>query len=184
MKAIFLTMLIVILMFVTVSATDSPIDMGSTLISGSGFLSIESRESQSVTTVSLMPTIGYFASPGFMIGGTFSLMSISTENASVTAIGIGPQGRYYLNSNNVDPYIKGKMYPFLGAFFSYVSGSGEDEQVTQFGGIFGFNQMMSDHLSTEFQLRFFRTSYGKDHYGDNISTTTIYLGLGFSGFLY
>ncbi|MCP4705918.1 MAG: hypothetical protein GY865_15065, partial [candidate division Zixibacteria bacterium] len=155
------------------------IDMGSTIIGGSAFLSIESAEGSSLTTISLMPTFGYFVSPGFMMGGTVSLLSMSSGGASVTAFGIGPELRYYFNANNIDPEIKGSMYPYLGAFVSFVGESGSDDNLTQFGGVLGFNQMMSEQLSSEFQFRVFRTSYGND-----FNTTTIYFGIGITGFLY
>ncbi|MCP4703509.1 MAG: hypothetical protein GY865_02780, partial [candidate division Zixibacteria bacterium] len=67
MRAILLSALFILMMTATVFATDSPIDMGSTIIGGSAFLSIESAEGSSLTTISLMPTFGYFVSPGFMM---------------------------------------------------------------------------------------------------------------------
>ncbi len=182
MKTICLITLFVFLLAAAISAADSPIDKGSAIVGGSAFLSIESAEGSSLTTVSIMPTFGYFVSPGLMLGGTVSLLSMSTSGASATAFGIGPEMRYYFNANKIDQYIKGSMYPFLGGFISFVGESGGDDNITQFGAVVGFNQMMSEQLSTEFQFRIFRSL--QKSYGYDFNTTTLYFGVGITGFLY
>ena len=179
MKTAFLTLFAILLLTGWAFAADSPTDMGSTIIGGNAFLSVESAEGSSFTTISLMPTIGYFVSSGFMLGGSISLLSLSSGGANATVFGIGPEIRYYFKKNNFVQNIKGSTYSFMGAFVSMLSESGSDDNLTQFGAVVGFDQMMSEHLSSEFQFRIFKSLYS-----GGFDTTTLYFGIGITGFLY
>ena len=66
--------------------------------------------------------------------------------------------------------------------FSYFGESEGDDSITQIGGILGFNQMLSEQISTEFQFRVFSTS-NSTSYGD-YNTTTFYFGTGITAFLF
>ncbi len=162
-------------------AANSPTDQGSNIIGGTAYISVEKGEDASLTTVYLMPSVGYFISPRFMLGVTISLISLSSGGNSSTAFGAGPEIRYYFpTTRNEFGEIRGSMYPFLGAFLSHLGEpGGYNNGTTQMGGFVGFDQMLSEQIALEAQFRIFGTSYGGDE-----STTTFYLGAGLTAFLY
>ena len=146
---------------------------GSILLSGGFAFSSQGREKSDdrITTISLVPSMLAFVSPGFGLGGDLSLTYIGVGSSSQTTIGIGPKAAYFFDSGS-------STIPFLGAgvsFLSYSNGSSSTGYRVKIGG--GI-LLRKDHLGVIIEADYVLDTV------EDISYNTIMLNLGFAGLLY
>jgi len=204
-KATFVCAL-VLLFCGTALATDSPIDKGSFYLDGTAYFQSQSGDlfevgGDAVTSYGfgngslnialsyeLLPTVGYFVSPGVFVGGQFSFIGYSIGNTDATLFAIGPTIGYYFNANSARTEVKGTLYPYIRGFVNFGSLSedlfGEQINVWQYGGKGGFLYMMSGAVALDGSVRFQGDSWKSDSATESITGTTIAVGFGVSAFIY
>ena len=122
------------LLAVAATAQESPVDKGSMMIGGVVFIDNFSGDmygNDAMTIIEILPSLGYFISPGLLIGADFTFTSMSQGGDSDTFYGIGPMVRYYFGAKKDRSEIKGAMFPYLRAFMIYVDDG--DDNFTSFG---------------------------------------------------
>jgi len=187
MRKLLLFGLLAMMLAVPATAQETPIDKGSMVIGGTAFYWSRSGEryedaaGNAETIISIVPSFGYFMSPGFMVGADLIYTGESQGPLSATYMGIGPMVRYYFNATKERTEIKGATFPYIKAFMLYISEDSDywgDDKFMSFGGGVGVNYMFSTDVSLDFGIRL---SIDSD---DDDSGMAISLGAGITGFVY
>src|SRR5512138_396726 len=83
----------------TAIAQNSPIDKGSKILDGGlSYTSVSTVHGRS-NTLTLNPAVGFFVSKGVVIGGQFIYQNFSHDNLDYSLWGLGPEFRYYFDTN-------------------------------------------------------------------------------------
>ncbi len=194
MKKVIISLLI-LLFSMSAYAADGPIDQGSMIIEGGGYLQVSGGDRYKIgednqLTMLFMPSIGYFVVPGLMIGAQFQLEIFSAGDYSATTIGFGPTLAYFFNMDSDSKKIKGALYPYMKAFFLYSQyswdypyGDGTNKLLT-IGGQSGFMYMISKSVAADLNVLFKIDTF--DDEGDSIteSGTVFQIGFGFTAFVW
>lgn len=187
-------------------AADGPLDKGSWMLDGRAFFRSQSgdlwenRDGDGLTsygvgngalglteTFEVGNTVGFFISPGLMIGGQFSFLGFSQGDISISGFGIGPALTYYMNTDHTRAEAKGAVYPFFGAFFTYGSLSNEDDKIAdmfQYGGRGGIMYMLSNAVGLDFGGKLQSDSWEFNGASERITGLTLEFGVGVSAFIY
>ncbi|MEW6413065.1 MAG: hypothetical protein AB1483_11450 [Candidatus Zixiibacteriota bacterium] len=190
-----LTLAVLIFFAGTIAAADNPVDKGSLMLAGNAFFMSQSGDlweegGDAFTTITFMPTVGYFVSPGLMIGGNLVFSRQSQGDASLTDFAIGPTIGYYFNTNKERAEVKGAVYPFISGFFTYGKSkfdAGDWDSTTdimQFGGHAGILYMLSSAVGLNAGINFWVDSYDFEGAPESIDGTTLQIGAGFTSFIY
>ena len=198
MKKVFVS-LVVLMFAMSAYATDGPIDKGSMILEGDVyFLSAggdfyKDSLDNSETVIGFMPSVGYFISPSIMVGGVLDFQKWSQGDESQTMYSFGPMLGYFFNMDPERTEVKGAMYPYLKAFFTYGKMSYDDgddatEETdisrTTFGGKGGVMYMLSNAVAVDLGVKFQNESYKADGADESISGTVITFGAGISAFFW
>ncbi len=155
---------------------------GASLIMSSGDL-YENLDGDGATSIVFAPNFGYFVSNGFSIGGLLDIENQSQGDYSVTAIGVGPDLRYYFNSNRAVEG-RGLVLPYIRGAFQYLNLSGDmgDGSGTtfHFGGGFAYMLTNSAALTGE---GFFELDSAKPEDGESTSGNQFGVMFGFTLFI-
>ena len=185
-----------------ISAGDSPIDRGSVLLDGEFSVSITGAgdgnqifdkettmgidDDETFTIISFRPSVGYFATPGFFLGGKFWFERWTIEDNSLTFFGIGPSLGYYFNTAGERSKVKGSVYPYLRGEFMYVNIGAEegsdDLSDLEFGGGGGILFMISNTVGLNAGASFMILS--QSYRDDTNSGWNFRFGVGISTFIY
>jgi len=113
-------------------AQSFPTDKGSVALFGSFAFSsaggdLWEDDDDRLTQLQFTPSVSYFVTPGFALGGKFLLNRMAQGDASMTTWGIGPHVLYFIGGNKPKPTVKGTTYPYLGATFLYAKSTTEED---------------------------------------------------------
>jgi len=201
MKKVFVS-LVVLMFAVSAFAVEGPIDKGSMVLEGNVFFQSQGGDFYKLasetgedgqTVIGFMPSIGYFVAPSIMVGALIDFTKQSQGDESLTQYGFGPMVGYFFNMDPERTEVKGAIYPYLKAFFTYgkmTSDDGDDAtdetdvSVTSFGGMGGIMFMLSNAVAADIGVRFENESYKADGDDESISGTVITFGLGFTAFIW
>ena len=196
MKHSFVILSTILLLSVTGLAGDNPTDKGSLILTGNAYFMSQSGDlwesggGDALTTFAIMPEVGYFITPGLLIGGNVTFNRLSQGDASRTDFAIGPTLGYYFNSDPMRTEIKGAVYPFVSGFFNYGQSKFDGGDWTSttdillFGGQGGIVYMLSDAVGLNAGVSVWFDSYDYEGATESIKGTTIQVGVGFTSFLY
>jgi opacity protein-like surface antigen len=207
-----LLIIAIALIFATVAmAADNPTDKGSVILNGNASFSSVSIDSlmgdESVTTINIIPSIGFFIAPNIMVGGDLEYIKVSYSDVSASSFGIGPTVGYYFNMDNTRLDAKGAIYPYIKGFFIWTTTSpdletdldigdttittGEDMpklKTTTYGFEGGLIFMLSNSVGADFNLRYSFDSYKIDmpdvEGEESIDGHTLNIGVGITAFIY
>lgn len=104
-------------------AQKSPIDKGSTILSGNLAFStlggdLYSYDDKWILSLQFYPIVNYFVLPGLSVGGRFLLDGIKDGEYYSISVGGGPQILYFFGKKYSDSLAAQKLYPYFG--FGYV----------------------------------------------------------------
>ena len=195
MRTRLLAFCVLLLLGTSAFGADGPVAKGSMILTGNLYFMSQSGdlyenwEGDGLTTVSLTPGIGYFISPGFVIGGDFNLLNMSQGEYSGTAFSVGPKLGYYFGANNARTEFKGAAYPYIAAFASFgsISEEGDDDiSTTSLGFTGGVVYMVSNAVGIDLGLRFASDKYSTEIDGESYSEsgTSLLIGAGVSAFIF
>ncbi|MFZ5980980.1 MAG: outer membrane beta-barrel protein [Candidatus Zixiibacteriota bacterium] len=202
-----LIIIAITLLATTVLAAENPTDKGSMILNGNAsFTSISGDEltgDESITTINIIPTLGFFIAPNIMIGADLEYIKVSYADASASSFGIGPTVGYYFNMDPMRMDAKGAIYPYIKGFFIWTTTSPDLEEGTEIDGetissdmklkttTYGFEGgmvfMLSNTVGADFNLRYSFDSYKMEADGeesDSIDGNTLNIGVGITAFLY
>ncbi|MBN2227012.1 MAG: outer membrane beta-barrel protein [candidate division Zixibacteria bacterium] len=183
-------------------AAENPIDKGSMIVGGTAMYAslggdmYEVGEDGSISTITLTPSIGYFVSPGLLIGADFTYTSISggdDDEIDYSVFGIGPTVAYFFNMDPTRVEVKGATYPYIKGFFMYGSlSAGDDEEedisgditVTSFGGRGGIMMMLSNAVALDIGVQYNKDSYEPDGAEESTDGTRLQIGAGITAFVW
>jgi hypothetical protein len=187
---------VILLLSGMVVAADNPIDKGSMIVDGSAYFSSQSgdwwedAEGNSLTRISLDPSIGYFVAPSILVGGEVQLMSWSQGDYSMTNWAIGPTVGYYFNLDASRTEAKGALYPYIKAFFLIGQSKTDNGTTTSttdvmlLGGKGGVVFMLSNAIGLDAGVKFQSDSYKPEGADKSITGTTLMVGAGITAFLW
>ena len=175
-------------------AGDSPIDQGSIRLGGTAFFMKLSGEfygddCDGVTAVTVIPAFEYFISPKLSLGFDMLYLNLSADSDylddeyDISGTGFGPTiGYYFGNIDSLQSY-RGKIYPYVKGFFSFLSVevNDYDGKMKSLGGKFGVNYLVTDYVILDFGVRFSFDSIkvGRNgYYGDSQSGNNLWIGGG------
>jgi len=175
----------------TISAQEFAIDKKAIIISGSGgYMSqggdlFEDTDGNKATTVSLKPTVDYFITRKFFIGGGLDFSISSQGDYNSNGIGIGPELGFAFGGP------QSKAYPFVQIGILYYKmnadyGSGDDSQFSGSniflgcGAIFPVKEHIGVIFSGGYQLLDLKDKEYDKSYSGNIFT----VGIGITGLLF
>ncbi len=196
MKHLMLIFGLMSLLAVTVSAAENPIDKGSIILAGNAFFMSQSGDlwengdGDALTTFAIVPSVGYFITPGLLIGIDVTFNRLSQGDASRTDLAAGPMIGYYFNTNSTRTEVKGAVYPFVSAFFNYGQSKFDNDSwdsttdILQFGGHAGIVYMVSDAVGLNLGVNVWSDSYDYEGATESITGTTVQIGAGFTSFIY
>ncbi len=192
MKKLFL-LSIMFVFAATAFAAESPIDKGSMIVGGTLMYAslgddLYESDDESMTLITVTPSVGYFVSPGLLIGADFTFSSISAGDDGIdySAFAIGPCVGYYFNMDPTRVEAKGAMYPYIKGFFLYgsVSEDDEDATMTSFGGRGGIIMMLSNAVALDMGIQYNKDSFEPDGADESISGSRLQIGGGITAFLW
>jgi len=143
-KIAMITIAMVMLLSFGAYAQTGPIDKGSIMLGGgfqytsaSGDL-YENFDGDGPTTMIFSPSFGYFFIPSLAFGIDMDLTSTSLGDYSMSDMGVGPTVMYFFDLKKDEKDSKGKIYPYVGAGFYYVtstmdSGDPDSEEAKKSG---------------------------------------------------
>jgi hypothetical protein len=147
---------------------------------------IGADDDDTFTRISFLPSVGYFVSDGFILGGKVWFERWSVGDNAINFFGIGPSLGYYFNISGDRPEVQGSVYPYLKAEFMYVNISPEegenDLSDIEFGGGGGILFMVSETvgLNAGASIMLLNQNYrNEDNSGWNLR-----FGVGISTFIY
>jgi len=193
MKNLSICMTALLFLAIGAAAQDSPVDKGSFMISGqASYTSLggdlfEDYAGNSINLIAINPGIGYFTTPGFMIGGDFSILHASwSDDADATLIGLGPKIAYFFNAKQDRTEQKGAFYPYIEAFGQYFSVSlgNNDASAFLYGGKVGFISMITNSVAIDAAVTYSGLSFKPDGADDSISGNILSVGVGLSQFIW
>lgn len=164
-------------------AQSSPIDKGSRILDGG--LSYTSVNSDFVdySVFTIDPLLGIFVSPGFLIGGRVVYQHTSSDFGDNSFWGLGPEIRYYFDTNRNRQEIRRTVYPFLRTGFLYMKDDDKNKEFDADLGV-GLAYMLSDEVSAVLGFNFTRLNFKADGRDSWVSHSQINFSIGFSFFLY
>ena len=191
MKQLAICSVLTAMLALSATAANNPVDKGSTIIGGQMYFQSQTGDlyecrDKARTTVQIIPGLGFFVSPGFMIGAEIGLLHQSMCGNSYTEYAIGPKIGYYFGGDPTGTdFIKGTAFPHiaaLGAFGSIDGGGSDNITVTQFGAEAGIVYMMSNAVGLDISARFSHDTHrGR---GWSKSGATVKVGVGVIAFVY
>lgn len=198
MKKQLLLGLVILAFAVTATAQENPIDKGSWFLGGHVFFISQGGDlykvgDESPTTFSLAPEFGYFISPGLFIGAMVDYTQFKIGERKNTDIGVGPIVGYYFNLDKARTDVKGSIYPYIKAFFNYMSikeEDGVDEEKwtgTQIGGMAGINFLLSEAVALDLGVMFSADNAKPEVNGvegESSSGTSMQIGAGVTYFIW
>ncbi len=133
----------------TASAGDSPIEQGSSIVSGQVTYSYQGgRLYQDDGQLSFAPGYSYFVSDGCAVGLLLDIES--STGASYTIVSVGPLLSFYLNPERSRTKVKGAVFPVIRTFITRTSWNrGGDHGLWSFGGQFGLDCMLSNTVALQ-----------------------------------
>lgn len=201
----------ILLLSTVVFAAENPTDKGSLLLNGNAsFTSISGDEltgDESVTTINIIPSLGYFIAPNIMIGADLEYVKASYADVSASSFGIGPTVGYYFNMDPMRMESKGAIFPYVKGFFIWTTTSPDlDEDIefdgevisadddmpklktTTYGLEGGLVFMLSNSVGADFSLRYSFDSYKVDvpdvDDEESVDGNTLNIGVGITAFIY
>lgn len=198
MKKQLLLGLVIVALGVTATAQENPIDKGSWFLGGHVFFMSQGGDlykvgDESPTTFSLAPEFGYFISPGLFIGAMVDYTQYKIGELKNTDIGVGPVVGYYFNLDKARTDVKGSVYPYIKAFFNYMSTkveNGVDEMKltgTEIGGMAGINFLLSEAVALDLGVMFSADNAKPEVNGvegESSSGTSMQIGAGVTYFIW
>jgi opacity protein-like surface antigen len=193
MKTAMSLMVIVLLLAASASAADNPVDKGSLTVGGSAFFwmqsgdAYENGDGDPYITIAFTPSLGYYVSPGLLIGGEFSFLRQSQGDYSRSDLTLGPVIGYYFGSDRLRAEAKGAVYPFIQGFFNYGHQSVDygwmdgSASLIRFGGQFGVVMMVSNAVGLDLSIRAFSDTWSN---GDSERGFNLMAGVGITSFIY
>jgi hypothetical protein len=186
---------VVLLLAVTATAAEHPVDKGSAIINGTVFFqsmtgeAYENFEGDGVTVLAAAPAVGFFVAPGVVIGGEFGYVDYSVGDESLSAFGVGPTVGYYFNSDPFRPEARGAAYPYVKGFFKYgkldPDSDDPDDAITQttFGGQAGVVYMISNAVGLDLGVRIQSDTIDEEEAdSESVSGTVLWFGAGITAF--
>lgn len=189
-------LVVMLLLSGAVMAAETPIDKGSMIVDGSVYFMSQGGDAykdtadNSVATIGIMPSVGYFVAPSIMVGGEVLFWNQSWGDYKWTDFAVGPMAGYYFNLDATRTEVKGAIYPYVKGFFLYGQekyDDGTDDFTTDvmiFGGQGGGVFMLSNAVGLDASVKFQSESYKPDGADESISGTTIEIGAGITAFLW
>lgn len=150
------------ILFLTVSLSYSQIDYGSTIVGGTGSLSIQNQDDDDFFSLTFSPVFGKFIFDRFAVGGAFSFGYLEEEENSLTSYALGAFLRQYFGK-------QGKPMFFLQAeagFLSVASEIGSGGETGYYGGGPGVTIFLSEEIAIESVLKYER--FGKGNVNSQI----------------
>ncbi len=181
-SVILLITLIVLLMTVTISAADSPIDKGSVILGGTVSYQTGLGDYSGSSLLSVHPDIGVFVSKGLILGSSLVFDQTFGQYRDVTSFGIGPMIGYYHDLNPSRPEAKGATYNYIKFSINYISrkyeNSGKLENTYFIIGT-GINYMISNSMALDAGV-----IIQGDRIAGEFKFQQLMIGAGISAFLY
>ncbi|MBN1212231.1 MAG: outer membrane beta-barrel protein [candidate division Zixibacteria bacterium] len=200
----------VLLLAMTLTAADNPTDKGSMMLNGNASFTSVSLDSltddESLTTINIIPSIGFFIAPNIMVGGDLEYIKLSYGDVSASSFGIGPTVGYYFNMDKTRLDAKGAIYPYIKGFFIWTTTSpsleedmeigdtvitADDEmpklKTTTYGFEGGLIFMLSNSVGADFNVRYSIDKYKPDIEGEDtesVDGNTLNIGVGITAFIY
>jgi len=182
----------------TAFAAEGPIDKGSMIIGGTAMYASMGDDlyevgDESITAITLTPSVGFFVAPGILLGADFTYTSISggeDDDLDYSAFAIGPNVAYFFNLDPTRVEAKGALYPYVKGFFTYGSvsmGEDEDATVTSFGGRGGIMMMLSNAIALDMGIQYNKDSLepdSDDEDSESIDGSRLQIGAGITAFLW
>ena len=202
-----------LLLALTLTAAENPTDKGSIILHGNAsFTSLggdivnmageEAAEDttlgdESVTTINIVPSLGFFISPNLMIGGDLEYIKLSYTDFSGSSFGVGPTVGYYFNMDDTRLDAKGAIYPYVKGFFIWTTTKLENTETdaellkfttTTYGAQAGLVFMLSNTVGADFSVRYSKDKYKPDMEDaedvDSVDGNTLNIGVGITAFIY
>ena len=186
----------ILLLAGAVMAADTPIDKGSMIVDGSVYFGSQGGDlykdtaDNSITTIGIMPSVGYFVAPSIMVGGQIVYVSSSQGDDKMTTFSVGPVVGYYFNLDATRTEVKGAIYPYVKGFFLYGqnklewTGSDATTDVMSFGGQGGAVFMLSNAIGLNASVRFQSDSFKPEGADESTTGTSLQVGAGITAFLW
>lgn len=159
-------------------------DKGAMLISGTASFSsqggdlYEGFDDERLTTISIVPSVFYFVSPGLGLGADLSYNRVSQGDFSATIWGVGPKVSFLFDSGT-------NAIPFIAGGVNYLSIGANDESE---GGIrlkFGAGFLIrKGHMAVSIEADYVYDRFKPEGFSEFITGNTILIGVGFARFLY
>jgi hypothetical protein len=191
MRRLYLTVILLVVVSHPAQAGESPIDPGS-VVPG-GFIYLERTTGKlhtDMTTLSIHPRVMVFVKRGFAIGANLLYNQRQFSSGRITAISVGPQIGYFVDTSPSRDEAGGKVMPFVMLFgnFSYdhykywdVVRSWGRESI-DIGGSAGTAIFLSNTMSLDVSLlAVHNTGFYEPR---NRHGWTFRLGMGLSGYIY
>ena len=152
--------LLIFLAFTT--GLSAQIQKGSVLLGGTvGFTNI-SEDGDSYTQLSLAPTVGFFLSDRFALGGKLQFDLLAVDDATASTLGLAPFGRYYFNGSGMSRFFGQVDVGFLAGL-----GDTSDENQFLFGAGVGVDFLLKESVAIEAGLGYHRYQYTDGDFGYN-----------------
>jgi len=188
MKRALSYLVIVLLLSGAIVAAEGPIDKGSMIIEGDVYFQHQSGElwdnwqGEGQTTIVISPSLGFFVTNGFMLGGQLYFLGISQGTADLTSVIIGPVVGYYFNTDPTRTRVKGAVYPYVTGGFGFGNVSnGDSADLFSIGMVGGAVFMVSNAVGVDVGLRLQSDRLSN---GGSASGTTIWFGAGITAFIW
>lgn len=155
---------------------------GSVLLGGQASFSVDSdsETDENATSLTLLPSVQYFVSPGLALGGTLRLTHTSEDDFSSTSYGAGPAISYYfVQDGGVHPFVRASVQALR--FSSGVDTNESDTNIFGFGGAAGILFLLTDGVGIDAAFYYDRLEYGGD---SDFNTSSLGLALGVSAFAF
>lgn len=185
-KTFVLTLGTLSVLLLSIGTADAHVRKATWLLQGTAAFSSSSGDlygNESLTTISLSPTVHYFIINKLAVGGKLDVVSRSQGNNSNSSLFIGPSVRYFFARDmdaTVNPYLGGAILlrsmsseTTVGNTTFKSDASGSSIQIAA-----GLAWFLKEHLALTPELSINLESL------EGNSGTTIMLGVGLAGFLY
>jgi hypothetical protein len=156
------------------------VDKGSLIVSGNaGFASMggAARNDETMTVITLNPSVLYFPIPNAAVGGQIALMRTSYQGNAETFYGAGPELGYYFG----DQF--SKILPFV--TLSYIYGKQQNEyteSLLRFSA--GSIYMVAKNVGLSGELYYLVENYDVENSGSSVSGYTFGVAFGIAAFVF
>ena len=141
------------------------------------------------------PFLAYFVAPSIAVGGEVLFSKFSWGDYSESGFGVGPTVGYFFNLDATRTEVKGTVYPYVQAFFTYgksTAGSGDDTKhtITYLGGRGGIMYMLTSHWAVNTNVYYQSENYKQTEpdvpagVDDSDSGNTLGFNVGVTAFLF